>query len=93
MVKALVLLLGDTCKTATARTAEEALDLLDPFEPYLVLLDITLPGMQGEPLNYAIYPYAEVDGKVHTAMETEYLYANVDSPVDSPLGEVQTTGF
>ena len=55
--------------------------------------DIRLPGMQGEPLNYAIYPYAEVDGKVHTAMETEYLYANVDSPVDSPLGEVQTTGF
>ena len=55
--------------------------------------DIRLPGMQGAPLNYSIYPYAEVDGKVHTGMETEYRYANVDSTVDSPLGEVQNTGF
>lgn len=40
--------------------------------------DIKLPGMAGEALNYSIYPYAEIDGKVHTGMETEYLYANAD---------------
>ena len=40
--------------------------------------DITLPGMQGAPLNYSIYPYVEVDGKVHDAVETEYRYRNVE---------------
>ena len=34
--------------------------------------------MRGEPLNYSIYPYAEIDGKVHTGIETEYVYVNVD---------------
>ena len=40
--------------------------------------DIVLPGMEGEPLNYAIYPYIEIDGKAHTGIETEYSYTNVD---------------
>lgn len=40
--------------------------------------DITLPGMQGAPLNFSIYPYVEIDGKVHKAVETEYRYRNVE---------------
>jgi transglutaminase-like putative cysteine protease len=40
--------------------------------------DLELPGMQGEPLNYSIYPYVEVDGKAHAAMETVYRYEDVD---------------
>ena len=40
--------------------------------------DIHLPGMKGEPVNYSIYPYVEIDGRSHTGMETEYAYAQVD---------------
>lgn len=40
--------------------------------------DLELPGMEGDPLNYSIYPYVEVDGKPHTAMETEYHYEDVE---------------
>lgn len=40
--------------------------------------DITLPGMAGDPLNYSIYPYAEVDGTPHDSFETEYKYAKVE---------------
>jgi len=40
--------------------------------------DILLPGMQGAPLNYSIYPYVEIDGKAHLGIETEYFYQNVE---------------
>lgn len=37
--------------------------------------DITLsPKQKGEPLNYFIYPYVEVDGKPYTAVDTEVVF-------------------
>jgi transglutaminase-like putative cysteine protease len=33
-----------------------------------------VPRQQGEPLNYFIYPYVEVDGKPHTAMEKRFRF-------------------
>jgi transglutaminase-like putative cysteine protease len=32
------------------------------------------PKQQGDPLNYFVYPYAEVDGKEFTSIDTEYAY-------------------
>jgi len=39
-------------------------------------VDLT-PRQQGEPLNYFVYPYAEVDGKEYTAIDTRYSYHDV----------------
>jgi len=40
--------------------------------------DVVLtPRQQGEPLNYFVYPYAEVDGKEYTAIDTRYSYHDV----------------
>jgi transglutaminase-like putative cysteine protease len=37
--------------------------------------DVVLtPKQQGDPLNYFVYPYAEVDGKVYTSIETSYSF-------------------
>lgn len=36
--------------------------------------DIVLPGMKGEPLNFAIYPYVEVDGKPYTGTRCAFRY-------------------
>ncbi|MCZ6508367.1 MAG: transglutaminase-like domain-containing protein [Acidobacteria bacterium] len=36
--------------------------------------DIALPGAVGEPLNYSIYPHVEVDGQVHSQVETEFSF-------------------
>ncbi len=36
--------------------------------------DITLPGMAGEPLNFAIYPYVEIDGQPHTDVTYSFRY-------------------
>jgi transglutaminase-like putative cysteine protease len=36
--------------------------------------DLTFPGMQGNPLNYFIYPYAEVDGKPHVQLTRKFSY-------------------
>jgi transglutaminase-like putative cysteine protease len=33
-----------------------------------------IPHQQGEPLNYFVYPYAEVDGAKYTQLETTYSY-------------------
>ncbi len=33
-----------------------------------------VPKQQGEPLNFFVYPYAEVDGKPHTAMEKRFRF-------------------
>ncbi len=45
--------------------------------------DITLPGMAGKPLNFAIYPYAEVDGKPHE--DIEYSFGFRDQEPTSPI--------
>lgn len=37
------------------------------------------PKQQGEPLNYFIYPYAEVDGKPHAAAEKKFTYRDLGS--------------
>lgn len=42
-----ILLVNEGYKVLTAGTAEEALDLVYSFHPYLVLVDIQLPGMDG----------------------------------------------
>jgi transglutaminase-like putative cysteine protease len=46
--------------------------------------DLTLsPKQAGEPLNYFIYPYVEVDGKPYTAVDKQFTFA------DKPAGETQ----
>jgi transglutaminase-like putative cysteine protease len=43
--------------------------------------DVVLtPRQQGDPLNYFVYPYVEVDGKPYTNLETGYSYRDL-SPV------------
>jgi two-component system cell cycle response regulator DivK len=42
-----VLLLGEGYDVATAADAEEALRVLEGFDPALVLMDVQLPGMDG----------------------------------------------
>ena len=44
--------------------------------------DVVLaPRQQGEPLNYFIYPYAEIDGKKYTDIETVYTYRDLPGAV------------
>ena len=38
---------------------------------------ILQPKQQGDPLNYFVYPYAEVDGKAFTAVEKSFAYHDV----------------
>lgn len=40
--------------------------------------DIVLPMAKGGPLNYAIYPYAEVDGKIHTSFKTRFHFKDAE---------------
>jgi transglutaminase-like putative cysteine protease len=51
--------------------------------------DVVLePRQQGDPLNYFVYPYAEVDGKPYANLETSYAYRDlppVAKLVDSPI--------
>src|SRR5579872_1186512 len=43
--------------------------------------DVTLvPKQKGDPLNYFIYPYAEVDGKIHAGTEFVVQYMDTMSP-------------
>ena len=42
--------------------------------------DLELPGMQGEPLNFFIYPYAEVDGSSHDAVDHRFRYRDLQPP-------------
>jgi transglutaminase-like putative cysteine protease len=35
------------------------------------------PKQQGDPLNYFVYPYAEVDGKAYTSIETSYSFKDL----------------
>lgn len=40
--------------------------------------DVVLtPKQHGDPLNYFVYPYAEVDGKKYTAIDTNYSYRDL----------------
>jgi transglutaminase-like putative cysteine protease len=39
--------------------------------------DLLLPGMKGAPLNFFIYPYAEVDGRQHDAVEHRVTYRDL----------------
>lgn len=46
--------------------------------------DLTLsPRQAGDPLNYFVYPYVEVDGKPYTAMDQQFAFS------DQPAGETQ----
>lgn len=36
--------------------------------------DIAIPGTNGEPFNYVIYPYVEVDGKQHDGVTTRFSF-------------------
>jgi transglutaminase-like putative cysteine protease len=38
---------------------------------------VLVPKQQGQPLNYFVYPYVEVDGAKYTTMETEYSYRDL----------------
>lgn len=40
--------------------------------------DLVLPGMKGEPLNFFVYPYVEVDGQAHSAVEKSFRYRDID---------------
>jgi transglutaminase-like putative cysteine protease len=43
--------------------------------------DIELsPKQAGEPLNYFVYPYVEVDGKPHTAIDKQFAFADLSRP-------------
>ena len=42
--------------------------------------DISIPGTDGELLNYVIYPYVEVDGKRHDHVTTRFSYTVPDDP-------------
>ena len=46
--------------------------------------DLLFTGMRGEPLNFFIYPYAEVDGAKHDAVERRFFYRDIDSPGTPP---------
>jgi transglutaminase-like putative cysteine protease len=50
--------------------------------------DLTLePRQSGDPLNYFIYPYAEVDGKAHAGVEKSFAYRDLTAtPSASPGG-------
>jgi transglutaminase-like putative cysteine protease len=45
------------------------------------------PRQSGDPLNYFIYPYAEVDGKPHTGVEKSFAYRDLTpTPTTAPSG-------
>lgn len=49
--------------------------------------DIRLvPGQQGEPLNYFVYPYAELDGKPYDAITHDASFRDVSAPVEASRG-------
>src|ERR1043165_2964441 len=49
--------------------------------------DLTLePRQQGEPLNYLIYPYAELDGKPFAAVERSFAYRDQTAGAVSEVG-------
>ncbi|VAW13423.1 hypothetical protein MNBD_BACTEROID05-565, partial [hydrothermal vent metagenome] len=44
--------------------------------------DIVLnPKQSGDPLNYFVYPYAEVDGVIHKGVGVSFKYKNVNKKI------------
>jgi transglutaminase-like putative cysteine protease len=41
------------------------------------------PRQKGEPLNYFVYPYVEVDGKPHTTIDKKFAFQDVASPAQA----------
>ncbi len=52
--------------------------------------DIRLPGAEGGPRNYVIYPYVEVDGREHEAVETRFRFDDSGAKTAKASG-VQTS--
>jgi transglutaminase-like putative cysteine protease len=42
--------------------------------------DLVLPGMSGEPLNYFIYPYAEVDEAAYAGVSKRFTFRSTEAP-------------
>ncbi|MBA3242877.1 MAG: transglutaminase domain-containing protein [Acidobacteria bacterium] len=40
---------------------------------------VLAPRQRGEPLNFFVYPYAEVDGKMHAAVEKSFTYRDLSA--------------
>ncbi len=47
--------------------------------------EVLTPKQQGDPLNYFVYPYAEVDGKPYANIETAYSYQDLARSLASSL--------
>jgi transglutaminase-like putative cysteine protease len=48
--------------------------------------DIRLkPGQKGEPLNYFVYPYAELDGKLFDGLKNDFFYRDDPKPKGRPV--------
>jgi transglutaminase-like putative cysteine protease len=43
-----------------------------------------VPAQQGPPLNFFVYPYAEVDGRPHEAIEREWTFVDRERPATGP---------
>jgi len=56
--------------------------------------DLVFPGMTGEPLNFFVYPYVEVDGEPFTDVEQRFYYTDVEAgaPVASDPVEGDPAG-
>ena len=42
--------------------------------------DLVLPGMEGPPLNYFVYPYAEIDGAAYPGVTKRFAFKSVAAP-------------
>jgi len=42
--------------------------------------DIKVPGFEGSPVNYVVYPYIEVDGKPHGTIEKKFYFRETKRP-------------
>jgi transglutaminase-like putative cysteine protease len=45
------------------------------------------PKQAGEPLNYFIYPYAEIDGKAFASIDKSFAYRDLSAPSTGGAGE------
>lgn len=88
-----VLLSGEGYHVETARSADEALKLLESFEPKLILMDIQLPGMDGLELTgmlrandrYARLPIVALTAYAMTGDEQRARAAGCDGYVSKPV--------
>jgi transglutaminase-like putative cysteine protease len=47
---------------------------------------VMAPPQQGQPLNYFVYPYVEVDGKPHVAIDLTFAYRDLPAADAKPVG-------